>query len=71
MEYKEEKTLITPKRKIAIASFKNNVAIAEKRKEELNQKKIAQNNAKNVIFSGKVVDKNNKPVPFVIIKRIT
>jgi len=31
-EYKEDKTLITPKRKIAIASFKNNVAIAEKRK---------------------------------------
>lgn len=31
-EYKEEKTLITPKRKVAIASFKNNVAIAEKRK---------------------------------------
>jgi curli biogenesis system outer membrane secretion channel CsgG len=31
-EYKDEKTLITPKRKIAISSFKNNVAIAEKRK---------------------------------------
>lgn len=31
-EYKENKTLITPKRKIAIASFKNNIAIAEKRK---------------------------------------
>ena len=31
-EYKDEKVLITPKRKIAIASFKNNIAIAEKRK---------------------------------------
>lgn len=59
---------ITTTTTIPAPIIERNATIAEKRKEELNQKKIAQNNAKNVIFSGKVVDKNNKPVPFVTLK---
>ncbi|UEG48623.1 carboxypeptidase-like regulatory domain-containing protein [Ferruginibacter lapsinanis] len=41
---------------------------AEKRKEELSAKKAVQNNSKNVVFSGRVVNKNNQPIAFASLK---
>lgn len=60
---KIEVSTITP-----APAIERNATVTEKRKEELSKKKIADNNAKNVIFSGKVVDKNNKPVPYASLK---